>query len=52
MADMKAYFRQQFSVDILQRQSAVADHFPGIFQAHGPQPEAVFPVTVHIAFDP
>ncbi len=43
-ADMEADLWQYFSFDILQRQTAVADHLLGILQAHGPKPKAVLPV--------
>ena len=51
-ADMKADFGEHFSVDVLQRQPAVADHLAGILQADGPETETVLPVSVHVSFDP
>ena len=50
-ADMVADFRQYLSMDILERQPAVADQLTGFLQAHGPQPEAVLPIAVHVPFD-
>ena len=51
-ADMIADLGQQFSMDVLQRQPAVADHLAGVLQADGPQPETVLPIAVHVPFDP
>ena len=49
---MIADFRQYFSVDILQCQPAVTDHFAGVLQAHSPPPEAEIAVAVYILCDP
>ena len=51
-ADMEADFGEQLSVDILQRQSAVADHLAGLLQADSPQPETVLLIAFSVPFDP
>ena len=50
--NMIADLRQHASVDVLQGQTAVANHFAGSFQANCPQPESILPVTAHISFYP
>ena len=51
-ADVIADLGQDFAVDVLQRQPAVADHLTRLFQAHRPQAESMRAIAVHVPLNP
>ena len=44
--------RQEFAVNVLKRQPAVADHLAGFFETYRPQAEAVLLITLPVSKDP